>query len=141
MNILDRIVLRKKKEVAEAKQRTPVIELEASAYFNRQPLVFKDFLLDPGRTGIIAEFKRRSPSKGTINARATVVAVTQAYSQAGASALSVLTDADFFGGSAEDLQQARAVNQVKRSLYVDRKIAEVAVVYSDCIHIWANAAC
>jgi len=112
MNILDRIVLRKKEEVALAKSRVSVKELEASANFKRTPLVFKDFLLDEQRTGIIAEFKRRSPSKGLINGTAAVEAVTQAYNQAGASALSVLTDTDFFGGRAEDLQKARAVNQI-----------------------------
>lgn len=111
-NILDQIVLRKKEEVALAKSQVSVKELEAYPLFNRQPLVFKDFLLDEQRTGIIAEFKRRSPSKGLINGMADVAAVTQAYNQAGASALSVLTDTDFFGGQAQDLQQARAVNQI-----------------------------
>ncbi|MES2417452.1 MAG: indole-3-glycerol phosphate synthase TrpC [Bacteroidota bacterium] len=112
MNILDRIVLRKKEEVAIAKQKVLISELEASPNFTRQPLIFKDFLLDEKRTGIIAEFKRRSPSKGTINADAEVAAVTQAYNIAGASALSVLTDTDFFGGSAKDLQKARSINQI-----------------------------
>ena len=112
MNILDKIVLRKKEEVALAKSQVGVKELENYPHFNRQPLVFKDFLLDAQRTGIIAEFKRRSPSKGLINGTADVATVTQAYNQAGASALSVLTDSDFFGGKAEDLQQARAVNQI-----------------------------
>ncbi len=112
MNILDQIVLRKKEEVALAKQKVSVSELEAGPNFNRQPLVFKDFLLAPDRTGIIAEFKRRSPSKGLINGIAEVAEVTQAYNRAGASALSVLTDTDFFGGRADDLFQARAVNQI-----------------------------
>ncbi|WP_199141882.1 indole-3-glycerol phosphate synthase TrpC [Pedobacter sp. ASV12] len=111
-NILDKIVRRKKEEVALAKSRVSVKELEAYAHFGRQPLVFRDFLLDEQHTGIIAEFKRRSPSKGLINGTADVASVTQAYAQAGASALSVLTDADFFGGKAEDLQQARAANQI-----------------------------
>jgi indole-3-glycerol phosphate synthase len=112
MNILDKIVIRKKEELAEAKQKVSAKELEAHANFNRQPLVFKDFLLDENRTGIIAEFKRRSPSKGLINGTADVAEVTKAYNLAGASALSVLTDTDFFGGKADDLFQARAVNQI-----------------------------
>lgn len=112
MNILDKIVARKLEEVAEAKQKVSVAELEANPNFNRKPLVFKDFLLDESRTGIISEFKRRSPSKGLINGTADVAEVTQAYSAAGASALSVLTDTDFFGGKAEDLFQARAVNEI-----------------------------
>ena len=112
MNILDQIVLRKKEEVAQAKSQVSIKTLEGYSNFERKPLVFKDFLLDEQRTGIIAEFKRRSPSKGLINGTATVAEVTQAYNQAGASALSVLTDTDFFGGKAEDLQQARTVNQI-----------------------------
>lgn len=112
MNILDKIVLRKKEEVAAAKQKVLVKELEAQPNFMRQPLVFKDFLLDANRTGIIAEFKRQSPSKGIINGKADVAEVTKAYNLAGASVLSVLTDTDFFGGKAEDLHAARAVNQI-----------------------------
>lgn len=112
MNILDKIVIRKKEEVALAKQKVSVKELEVNSNFNRKPLVFKDFLLDKTRTGIISEFKRQSPSKGLINGTADVVEVTQAYNSAGASALSILTDKDFFGGKVEDLFQARAVNQI-----------------------------
>lgn len=112
MNILDKIVLRKKEEIAQAQSQVSIKALEAYPHFNRQPLVFKDFLLDAQRTGIIAEFKRRSPSKGLINGTASVAAVTQAYAQAGASALSVLTDTDFFGGQAEDLLQVREANQI-----------------------------
>lgn len=112
MNILDKIVARKLEEVAVAKQKVSIAELEANLSFSRKPLIFKDFLLDENRTGIIAEFKRRSPSKGLINGTADVAAVTQAYNLAGASALSVLTDAHFFGGKADDLLQARGVNQI-----------------------------
>lgn len=112
MNILDKIVIRKQEEVAAAKQQVSVKELESNSNFARQPFIFKDFLLDSERTGIIAEFKRRSPSKGLINGEAQVQAVTMAYNEAGASALSVLTDHDFFGGSANDLFQARAANQI-----------------------------
>lgn len=112
MNILDRIVLRKREEVALAKQMTTIKELELRNHFNRNPYSFKDFLLDERRTGIIAEFKRRSPSKGIINDQVSVEEVTSAYAAAGASALSVLTDADFFGGAAEDLLKARAVNEI-----------------------------
>jgi indole-3-glycerol phosphate synthase len=112
MNILDKIVLRKKEEVALAKLKLTVRELESNPNFQRQPLLFKDFLLDKDRTGIIAEFKRQSPSKGIINANAVVSDVTQAYNMGGASALSVLTDTDFFGGKADDLFEARKVNQI-----------------------------
>ena len=82
-------------------------ELEKSASFHRKTFSLKDFLLDDAKTGIIAEFKRRSPSKGIINDTASVEDVTAAYTKYGASCLSVLTDAEFFGGTASDLVQAR----------------------------------
>lgn len=111
MNILDTIVAQKKKEVAERKQQVPVAELEKGRFFANETLSLKSFLLDPARTGIIAEFKRKSPSKGIINDRVTVEEVTQAYAQHGASGISVLTDQEFFGGSLDDLLAA-TINEV-----------------------------
>ncbi|KLT64982.1 indole-3-glycerol phosphate synthase TrpC [Pedobacter sp. BMA] len=112
MNILDKIVLRKKEEVADAKRLISADDLTQSVHFNRTPYSFKEFLLAEDRTGIIAEFKRRSPSKGLINGIADVAEVTQAYNHAGASALSVLTDVEFFGGKTDDILAARAANQI-----------------------------
>ena len=112
MNILDKIVLRKREEIALAKSLVSVQELEERAYFTRAPYSLKEFILAKDRTGIIAEFKRRSPSKGLINGTSTVEEVTNGYAAAGASALSVLTDVDFFGGSARDLVNARMANEV-----------------------------
>ena len=112
MNILDKIVARKIQEVAFAKTQVSVKELENNLAFNRTPYVFKDFLLAQDRTGIIAEFKKQSPSKGVINGNADVKEITQGYNRAGASALSVLTDTDFFGGKKDDLIQARSVNDI-----------------------------
>ncbi len=112
MNILDKIVLRKLDEVAFAKARISIKALENNVVFGRKPHLFNEFLLAPDRTGIIAEFKKQSPSKGIINGDADVKEITQAYNQAGASALSVLTDTDFFGGKKDDLIQARSVNEI-----------------------------
>jgi indole-3-glycerol phosphate synthase len=112
MTILDKIVVRKREEIAAAKANISIKQLEGSPLFNRQTYSFKDFLLDPARTGIIAEFKRRSPSKGIINDKVSVEDVTTGYAAAGASALSVLTDTDFFMGTQQDLAKARAVNQI-----------------------------
>lgn len=112
MTILDKIVAHKKKEVEQAKANTSYKALESAEFFNRQTLSFKDFLLDANRTGIIAEFKRRSPSKGIINDKVSVEEVTTAYNAAGASALSVLTDTEFFMGQKADLIKARGVNQI-----------------------------
>jgi indole-3-glycerol phosphate synthase len=112
MNILDQIVMRKRVEVAHAKQQVAVNELEKATNFERNTYSFPEFLQASDRTGIIAEFKRKSPSKGLINGSSTVGEVTSAYAAAGASALSVLTDVDFFGGHPQDLLQARAANQI-----------------------------
>ena len=110
MNILDTIIEHKKVEVASAKELVSIEALRASEFFHRQPFSLKQFLLDDSKTGIIAEFKRKSPSKGLINGTADVAAVTKAYTENGASCLSILTDADFFGGSAADIKKARSNN-------------------------------
>lgn len=111
MNILDKIVAQKQIEVAARKLQTPVGVLEQMKYFSAETLSLYSFLLDPTKTGIIAEFKRKSPSKGVINDQATVEDVTMAYAKYGASGISVLTDTEFFGGSLNDLLAA-TINEV-----------------------------
>ncbi|TSA63419.1 MAG: indole-3-glycerol phosphate synthase TrpC [Sediminibacterium sp.] len=106
MNILDKIVAQKQIEVAARKLQTPVAVLEQMKYFSAETLSLYSFLLDPTKTGIIAEYKRKSPSKGVINDQATVEEVTMAYAKHGASGISVLTDTEFFGGSLTDLLAA-----------------------------------
>jgi indole-3-glycerol phosphate synthase len=112
MNILDKIVINKKKEVQAAKELTSSAQLETTDLFKRNTYSFREFLLAPDRTGIIAEFKRKSPSKGIINDKVSVTEVTTAYAAAGASALSVLTDHDFFMGDKPDLIEARLANTI-----------------------------
>jgi len=107
MNILDTIISAKRVEVMMRKQDRPSAVLEKTAGFRRPVFSLKSSLQDPERNGIIAEFKRRSPSKGIINNSADVLAVTSAYSEYGAAALSVLTDEQFFGGTSADLTVAR----------------------------------
>lgn len=137
MNILDRIVIRKKEEVTLAKKLVSLKELEDGVYFNRTPYSLKEFMLNPERTGIIAEFKRRSPSKGIINAHSTVVDVTNGYAAAGVSAISVLTDMDFFGGHPNDLLEARAANTVpllRKDFMIDEyQIVEAKALGADII--------
>src|SRR5262245_19481078 len=110
MNILDKIVEYKKLEVGRRKLEISVAQLERSPLFERKILSLKSSLLNPEKTGIIAEFKRKSPSKGVINDRVQVEDVTKGYADNGASCLSVLTDEHFFGGSDEDLKKARFNN-------------------------------
>ena len=106
MNILDTIIARKKEEVAVQKSLVSESALKQMPFYKAPVLSMSSYLTMPGKTGIIAEFKRKSPSKGIINDSATVEAVTAAYSAHGASGLSVLTDTDFFGGSLQDLTAA-----------------------------------
>jgi indole-3-glycerol phosphate synthase len=111
MNILENIIAKKKIEVAERKQKTSIAELEKMTFFQNKTFPFKEFLLQKDKTGIIAEFKRRSPSKGIINNSSFTADVTRDYVKHGASAVSVLTDEEFFGGSLKDLLDAR-VNEI-----------------------------
>jgi indole-3-glycerol phosphate synthase len=106
-NILEHIVAYKIREVEKSKKDAPVSVLEKKAGFSREIFSMKKFLTDPERNGIIAEFKRKSPSKGIINDQASVEQVTAAYAGSGASVISVLTDEPSFGGSVEDLANAR----------------------------------
>jgi indole-3-glycerol phosphate synthase len=109
MNILDTIVERKRTEVAERKQRKPLEVIKADALYTRKTISLVDGLSRPYASGIIAEFKRKSPSKGIINDRVDPVEVTKAYQAAGASAVSILTDEYFFGGHDQDVVRARQV--------------------------------
>jgi indole-3-glycerol phosphate synthase len=136
MNILEQIVAYKRKEVEERKASTPMAVLEKRAFFSRATLSLADSLTDPGKTGIIAEFKRQSPSKGVINGQVRVADVTRAYTSGGASCLSVLTDKPSFGGSSEDLQEARvnAIPILRKDFIVDEyQVAEAKAIGADVI--------
>ena len=136
MNILDSIIACKKIEVAEAKINQPVEVLKQREFFKRQTISLKKFLLDESKTGIIAEFKRKSPSKGVINAHANVERVTRDYTASGASGLSVLTDEEFFGGSQEDLVNARVnvIPILRKDFIIDEyQITEAKSIGADVI--------
>lgn len=136
MNILDTIVARKREEVAARKQHTSEDALQQAEHFSRPTYSFSQALRNTP-PGIIAEFKRKSPSKGTINAKADVQTTTIGYVQAGAAALSVLTDVDFFGGSDENLRIARAHNQcpiLRKDFIIDPyQITEAKAIGADAI--------
>lgn len=134
MNILDKIITHKRQEVEERKASVPVAALEKSRFFTRATLSPSTFLREG--TGIIAEFKRRSPSKGVINDRVSAADVTKGYAEAGASCLSVLTDERFFGGSREDLEAARvnAIPILRKDFIIDPyQIVEARSMGADMI--------
>lgn len=108
MNILDKIIAHKKIEVESAKQRIAVSELEQSIYFKRKTVSLAENLLKADGSGIIAEFKRKSPSKGVLNNDVNPVEVVKAYETAGVGGSSVLTDEEFFGGTNNDLISVRS---------------------------------
>jgi indole-3-glycerol phosphate synthase len=136
MDILETIIAYKKVDVLKRKAMRPLAELENSAAFMRNTFSLKSSLLDESKTGIIAEYKRQSPSKGIINDKANVVTVTTAYTKNGASGLSVLTDEKFFGGCTDDLMKAR-VNQIpllrKDFIVEEYQIAEAKAMGADVI--------
>lgn len=137
MNILDKIIVRKKEEVAAAKEVVSLAELESFPLFDRKPYSLRESILDKEKNGIIAEFKRASPSKGIINDHSSVMEVAQGYEKEGASAISILTDADFFKGSLEDLTEARKVVGIpllRKEFVIDRyQIAEAKAYGADVI--------
>ncbi|SKB68136.1 indole-3-glycerol phosphate synthase TrpC [Daejeonella lutea] len=135
--ILDRIVAKKKQEIEADRRRTPIVRLEESDNFFRECYSFRDSILDPALTGIIAEFKRQSPSKGIINNKVSVKEVTNGYASAGASALSVLTDRSFFGGKKADVIEARKRNKIpvlrKEFMLDEYQVVEAKALGADVI--------
>ena len=107
MDILKKIVADKKREIHLKKAVIPLAQLENSYLFQREPLSLAN-VLRKSETGIIAEHKRRSPSKSVINQNLSVQDIAIGYMNAGACGMSVLTDAKYFGGSLDDLLIARA---------------------------------
>ncbi len=142
MTILEKIIQHKIKEVAERKAIYPQQLLERSIYFETPVVSLKKYLLRPDKYGIIAEFKRRSPSKGNINPYAKVEKVSIGYMQAGASALSVLTDEQFFGGQNADLTEARKFNFcpiLRKDFVVDEyQLIEAKSIGADAILLIAE---
>lgn len=107
MDILTKIVTDKRKEVDLKKSLIPIRQLEQSALFERETISLAN-RLKSSSSGIIAEHKRRSPSKSTINQDLNIQDVAKGYESAGVCGMSVLTDGKYFGGSLDDLLIGRA---------------------------------
>lgn len=137
MNKLEEIIAHKRIEVAGAQKNTPLRELEASPFFKRATTSLRASLEQKKSPAIIAEFKRRSPSKGDINTKATPAQTAQDYQNAGASGMSVLTDTSFFGGANHDLIMARQHAQIpilRKEFIVDSyQIVEAKAMGADAI--------
>lgn len=143
MTILEEIINYKYSEVIENMSLYPVKLLERSPYFGSECISLKKYLLREDKSGIIAEFKRKSPSKGMINQYADIEQVTIGYMQAGASALSILTDKKYFGGCNEELTEARKLNYcpiLRKDFIVDEyQIVEAKSIGADAILLIAAA--
>ncbi len=111
MNILERIAAHKRREIELKKQVVPESQLRDAALFSRPTQSLKASL-GAQNFGIIAEHKRRSPSRAVINQQTPLTEIISGYDQGGAAGISVLTDGTFFGGSLEDLLQARALTEL-----------------------------
>lgn len=143
MNILEEIIAHKRKDVAERRSLFPEKLLEQSIYFGSKPVSLRKYIQREDKSGIIAEIKRKSPSKGIINAHVSVERISIGYMQAGASALSVLTDQHFFGGKNEDLITARKFNFcpiLRKDFVIDEyQIIEAKSIGADAILLIAAA--
>jgi len=142
MTILDKIIIHKRNEVAKREKSHPIKLLEKSFYFERTCFSLKHFIKRKDKSGIIAEFKRKSPSKGIINTRSTIDEVSVGYVQAGVSAISVLTDTYFFGGTNNDLLTARKLNDCpilrKDFIISEYQILEAKSIGADVILLIAS---
>ena len=133
MTILDTIVTQKRQEVARRRAITPLRQLQKWPLFNRQPLSASRAITSEQSSGIIAEFKRKSPSRGVINGQISPYDTTTGYVRAGAACLSVLTDGPFFGGYVDDLIQARLANPTTPILRKDFIIDSYQIVEAKAI--------
>jgi indole-3-glycerol phosphate synthase len=144
MTILDQIIENKSYEVERAKTAMPISILERMPFFDRKTNSLVKALKAKNSTGIIAEFKRKSPSKGDINIGAGVSETTTGYAKAGAAGISILTDTVYFGGFKEDVQIARENNPdtpiLRKDFMIDAyQVVEAKAWGADVILLIASA--
>ncbi len=137
MNILEKIIADKRKELTQINFKEKIKDFEKSSFFNRETFSLKRNINDNFLSGIIAEFKRQSPSKGIINNKSTVEEVTTAYVNAQVSGISMLTNEKYFGGNIQDLLIARNLNKIpilRKEFIVDEfQIIESKSIGADAI--------
>lgn len=145
-DILQRILARKREEVAQRSQRLPRAEIDARAAAADAPRGFARALhtrIVSGRPAVIAEVKQASPSKGLIRPGFDPAEIGRSYAAGGATCLSVLTDVDFFRGSDEDLRTARAASGLpvlRKDFVIDSyQVAESRALGADCILLIVSA--
>lgn len=142
MNILEQILATKYSEVENRKKQISAGQLLEMVYARRKRLSMRQ-ALESSSYGIIAEFKRKSPSKGFIHQEADVAEVVSSYAANGAAACSILTDSLYFGGKPEDLMQARAVVDIpllRKDFIIDTyQLAEAAAWGADVVLLIAAA--
>jgi indole-3-glycerol phosphate synthase len=139
--ILDKIIDYKFQEVAETKKYYSIERLKDDEHFHRKCYDFAGLIRE--KSGVIAEFKRKSPSKGLINKDVWLTDVVKGYEAAGASAISVLTDTIFFGGTSNDLKLAREIVDIpilRKDFMVDEfQLVEAKAMGADVILLIAAA--
>jgi len=134
--ILDQINADKRIEVAQAKALVSIAELMKYSSYNKPVPSLTEFLLNPEKSGIIAEHKRQSPSKGIINGNVNLAEVVKGYEEGGASAVSVLTDQKYFGGNLADLKEATSLLSIpvlRKEFIVDEYQIHEAKAYGASI--------
>ena len=140
--ILDEIVAQKRVEILEKQKIQSIEDFKNSENFNLPIKSSKESILDESKSGIIAEFKRKSPSKGFINKDANVKEVVAGYEKFGASVVSVLTDEQFFGGSFDDLIDAKNVLNIpilRKDFIVDEyQVYETKAIGADLMLLIAE---
>jgi indole-3-glycerol phosphate synthase len=136
MSVLERIVDTTREDVARRREAVPLAQLEQQAAGSREDRPFSEALTRPG-ISVIAEHKRRSPSAGEIRQGSSVTEIVQAYERGGAAAVSILTEERHFGGSLDDLRDARAASVLpilRKDFVVDPyQVYESAVAGADAI--------
>lgn len=135
--MLDDIVMTKQEEVRMAKERLPLGDLQAHTANYLAERSFRKALTTPGRLSLIAELKRKSPSKGMLRERFDPVSLGQALQEAGASALSVLTDETYFGGHLEFLRDTKQFTEIpvlRKDFVIDPyQVYEAAFYQADAV--------